>query len=95
MQCRNHGFQGFPLSCVGQFQNAAHLYSSQEGQVVDNSDSSRGVATNARVRQGCVLTPIFFFTCVLQRAMANRRRRATAFDFKVLRLKVGLWNLIS
>ena len=60
MQCRNHGFQGFPLSCVGQFQNAARLYSSQEGQVVDNSDSSRGVATNARVRQGCVLIPIFF-----------------------------------
>ena len=82
MQCRNHGFQGFPLSCVGQFQNAAHLYSSQEGQVVDNSDffsdSSRGVATNARVRQGRLLTPTFFNVCS---SMGDGELATTGYSF--------------
>jgi len=51
--------------------------------VAGNSDSSRGFATNAGVRQGCVLNPKLF-TCVLQWAMANwRRRRATVFDFGI------------
>ena len=50
--------------------------------LISNSDSSRGFAINAGVRQGCVLSPKLL-TCVLQWAMANWRRRATAFDLGI------------
>lgn len=53
-----------------------------QGLVVGNSDSSRGFAINAGVRQGRVLNPKFF-TCVFQWAMANWRGRATVFDFGI------------
>ena len=58
------------------------LHSSQEGQVVGNSDCSRGFAINAGIREGCVLSPKLF-TCVVQWAMATWRRRATASDFGI------------
>ena len=57
------------------------------------SDSSRGFAINAGLRQGRVLSPKLY-TCVLQWAMANWQRRATIFDFGIV-LHDGMPKLVD